>query len=144
MKRGSILDAKALRKEIEDSHNRSREYGISAEERNPNQVSLSPAELEERRVHKGNFLEVVKAHIDEFYDLISPNQFMIAAADDEGWAGLGAVGQHISKQASFDARNYGYAKLKDLFQAIGLFEIRNQDKVIYLRDKKQASQAQSE
>ncbi len=66
-----------------------------------------------------------------------------AAADDEGWAGLSAVGQHIAKQASFDARNYGYAKLKDLFQAIGLFEIRTLDKRIYLRDKKQAAQAQS-
>lgn len=65
-----------------------------------------------------------------------------AAADDEGWAGLGAVGQHISKQASFDARNYGYAKLKDLFQAIGLFEIRNNEKGIYLRDNNQAAQAQ--
>ncbi len=64
-----------------------------------------------------------------------------AAADDEGWAGLGAVGQHISKQASFDSRNYGYAKLKDLFQAIGLFEIRSNEKGIYLRDKKQAAQS---
>ncbi|HLP97255.1 MAG TPA: NYN domain-containing protein [Sideroxyarcus sp.] len=59
-----------------------------------------------------------------------------SAADDEGWAGLGAVGQHISKQASFDARNYGYAKLKDLFQAIDLFEVRKNDKSIYVRDKK--------
>ena len=67
-----------------------------------------------------------------------------AAADDEGWAGLGAVGQHISKQASFDARNYGYAKLKDLFQAIGLFEIRNNEKGIYLRDKNQAAQVQAD
>lgn len=65
-----------------------------------------------------------------------------AAADDEDWAGLGAVGQHISKQASFDSRNYGYAKLKDLFQAIGLFEIRNNEKGIYLRDKKQAAGTQ--
>jgi len=64
-----------------------------------------------------------------------------AAADDEGWAGLGAVGQHISKQASFDSRNYGYAKLKDLFQAIGLFEIRNNEKGISLRDKKRATPA---
>ena len=64
-----------------------------------------------------------------------------AAADDEGWAGLGAVGQHISKQASFDSRNFGYAKLKDLFQAIGLFEIRNNEKGIYLRNKKKAAQA---
>lgn len=57
-------------------------------------------------------------------------------ADDEGWAGLGAVGQHISKQASFDSRNYGYAKLRDLFQAIDLFEIRMKDKGVYVRDKR--------
>jgi len=63
-----------------------------------------------------------------------------SAADDDGWAGLGTVGQHIAKQASFDSRNYGYAKLKDLFQAIGLFEIRKSDKTIYVRDKKSAPQ----
>lgn len=65
-----------------------------------------------------------------------------AGADDEGWAGLGAVGQHISKQASFDSRNYGYAKLKDLYQAIGLFEIQTKDKGVYVRDKR-ASQRPS-
>ncbi|BAN35202.1 hypothetical protein SCD_n01376 [Sulfuricella denitrificans skB26] len=63
-----------------------------------------------------------------------------SAADDEGWAGLGTVGQHIAKQASFDSRNYGYAKLKDLFQAIGLFELRKSDKTIFVRDKKAAPQ----
>jgi uncharacterized LabA/DUF88 family protein len=61
-----------------------------------------------------------------------------AAADDEGWAGLGAVGQHITKQASFDSRNYGYAKLKDLYQAIGLFEMQTKDKGVYVRDKRSA------
>ncbi len=65
-----------------------------------------------------------------------------AGADDEGWAGLGTVGQHISKQASFDSRNYGYAKLKDLYQAIGLFEIQTKDKGVYVRDKR-VSQRQS-
>lgn len=65
-----------------------------------------------------------------------------AGADDDGWAGLGAVGQHISKQASFDSRNYGYAKLKDLYQAIGLFEIQTKNKGVYVRDKR-ASQRQS-
>jgi uncharacterized LabA/DUF88 family protein len=59
-----------------------------------------------------------------------------AAADDEGWAGLGAVGQHISKQASFDSRNYGYAKLKDLYQAIGLFDMQTKEKGVYVRDKR--------
>lgn len=59
-----------------------------------------------------------------------------AAADDEGWANLSAVGSHISKQASFDSRNYGYAKLKDLYQAIGLFEIQTKDKRMSVRDKR--------
>jgi hypothetical protein len=59
-----------------------------------------------------------------------------AGADDEGWAGLGAVGQHISKQASFDSRNYGYAKLKDLYLATGLFDIQTKDKGVYVRDKR--------
>jgi uncharacterized LabA/DUF88 family protein len=61
-----------------------------------------------------------------------------AEADDEGWAGLGAVGSHISKQASFDSRNYGYAKLSDLILAIGLFEIIKRDKGLYVRDKRPA------
>ncbi|MEQ1663141.1 MAG: NYN domain-containing protein [Thiobacillus sp.] len=63
-----------------------------------------------------------------------------AAADEEGWAGLGAVGQHISKQASFDARNYGYAKLSGLFQAIGLFDIRTHGKGLQVRDKRTTHQ----
>ena len=57
-----------------------------------------------------------------------------AAADEEGWASLSAVGSHISKQASFDARNYGYAKLSGLFQAIGLFELRTHGKGLQVRD----------
>ena len=61
-----------------------------------------------------------------------------AAADEEGWAGLGAVGQHISKQASFDSRNYGYAKLSGLFQAIGLFDIRTHGKGLQVRDPRTA------
>lgn len=47
-----------------------------------------------------------------------------AAADDEGWASLGPVGQHISNQGPFDHRTYGFSKLSDLFQAIDLFEVK--------------------
>ena len=61
-----------------------------------------------------------------------------AAADDEGWASLSAVGTHISKQASFDSRNYGYAKLSGLFQAIGLFEVRTHGKSLQIRDPRAA------
>lgn len=59
-----------------------------------------------------------------------------AAADEEGWAHLGEVGQHISKRESFDSRNLGYAKLSDLFLAIGLFEVRKHNKGLIVRDKR--------
>lgn len=48
-------------------------------------------------------------------------QAVNATADDEGWAALGPIGQHISNQASFDPRNYGFKKLSDLFKAIDIF-----------------------
>lgn len=59
-----------------------------------------------------------------------------SAADDNGWAHLGAVGNHIAKQASFDQRNYGFAKLGDLFAEIDLFTIEKRDKGLYVRDNR--------
>ncbi len=57
---------------------------------------------------------------------------------------IGEVGQHITKQSpEFDARNYGYAKLKDLVKSIQLFEIDERKderapniKQIYIKDKR--------
>ncbi|MDQ8205797.1 OST-HTH/LOTUS domain-containing protein, partial [Pelagicoccus sp. SDUM812003] len=49
-----------------------------------------------------------------------------ATADEDGWARLGPVGQHIQNQGSFDARNYGFSKLSDLFAAIDTFEVKKQ------------------
>ncbi|MCS6812311.1 MAG: NYN domain-containing protein, partial [Cyanobacteria bacterium] len=43
--------------------------------------------------------------------------------EDDGWSKLGAVGSHIANQASFDPRNYGYAKLSTLFEAVDLFDV---------------------
>ena len=62
-----------------------------------------------------------------------------ACIGDDGWSHLGQVGSHISNQASFDPRNYGYSKLSDLIKATGLFDTEprgsNQP---YLRDKRAA------
>ncbi|WP_202845502.1 NYN domain-containing protein [Luteimonas saliphila] len=58
-----------------------------------------------------------------------------SAADDDGWSHLGQVGQQIGNQASFDPRNYGYRKLSDLVEAIGLFEVRRQGQMVFVRDK---------
>lgn len=41
-----------------------------------------------------------------------------ATADDDGWAGLGDVGSHLSRtQAGFDPRTFGHAKLSSLVDA---------------------------
>jgi uncharacterized protein (TIGR00288 family) len=62
------------------------------------------------------------------------------AADEFGWAYLGAVGTYVAnRQPEFDPRNYGYRKLGDLIKASGLFEIEERDnpynpgKQVYLR-----------
>jgi len=62
--------------------------------------------------------------------------------DDDGWSSLSAVGAHISNQASFDPRNYGYAKLSSLFEAIDLFETYRKNKAIYVRNKPKNNNAQ--
>ena len=46
------------------------------------------------------------------------------ASDDAGWAHLGAVGSNLIRLASdFDARTYGFAKLKDLVAAHPGYEV---------------------
>jgi uncharacterized LabA/DUF88 family protein len=65
-----------------------------------------------------------------------------AASDESGWAHLGVVGTTIIKQApEFDPRNYGYAKLSDLAEAIGLFKIDRRDKSIVIREERQNAAA---
>lgn len=59
-----------------------------------------------------------------------------AASGDDEWAYLGAVGQQIANQASLDPRNYGYRKLSDLIDATDLFEIKREDKIVLVRDKR--------
>ncbi|MDH4048344.1 MAG: NYN domain-containing protein [Gammaproteobacteria bacterium] len=66
-----------------------------------------------------------------------------ASSDEDGWAQLGTVGSNVAKQSpDFDARNYGYSKLKTLVNAMQLFEVKEQSfgagqpKSIYIREKR--------
>ncbi len=59
------------------------------------------------------------------------------AQDDDGWSNLAAVGVHIANQASFDPRNYGYAKLSTLVDATDLFDIQRRTNGIYVKDKRE-------
>lgn len=64
-----------------------------------------------------------------------------AGQDDDGWVHLASIGSHISNQASFDSRNYGYKKLGDLIRAIDLFELKPLDSgQLLIRDKRRARQ----
>ncbi len=58
-----------------------------------------------------------------------------AASDDTGWASLGPIGSLLNKTANdFDPRNYGFKKLSELINAIGLFEIERRGTLVYIKD----------
>jgi len=60
--------------------------------------------------------------------------------EEDGWSNLAKIGKHISNQASFDPRNYGFKRLSDLIRSIDLFEIefRNNNSELYIREKSKA------
>jgi len=65
-----------------------------------------------------------------------------AASDDDGWAHLSAVGSNLGRLASdFDARTYGFRKLKDLVDAHPAYEVEargganGKPHVVYIRAK---------
>lgn len=64
---------------------------------------------------------------------------VLSTLDDDGWSNLGAVGGHVANQTSFDPRNYGYAKLSGVFEAIDLFDIQRRNKAVYVRNKQRGS-----
>jgi uncharacterized LabA/DUF88 family protein len=65
-----------------------------------------------------------------------------AAKGENGWARVGAVGQQIGNQASFDSRNYGYATLTKLLKATDLFQLDKEGtSEVSVRDIRQARSA---
>ena len=51
-----------------------------------------------------------------------------AAADEDGWARVGEVGQQIRNQSSKHFLNYGYASWTKLIKVMDLFELRDEGK----------------
>jgi uncharacterized LabA/DUF88 family protein len=67
-----------------------------------------------------------------------------AAKGENGWARVGAVGQQIGNQASFDSRNYGYATLTKLLKATDLFQLEKEGtSEVAVRDIRQARPAKA-
>ncbi len=63
-----------------------------------------------------------------------------ATEGDDGWVQLGSVGNQIANQASFDPRNYGYRKLSDLVEATELFDVKRQNQIVLVRNRRSSSQ----
>jgi hypothetical protein len=67
-----------------------------------------------------------------------------AAKGENGWARVGAVGQQIGNQASFDSRNYGYSTLTKLLKAIDLFQLEKEGtSEVAVRDMRSAKPAKA-
>ena len=67
-----------------------------------------------------------------------------ASADEVGWSRASAIGQHISNQSSFDARNFGYERLTELLRATDLFDSRDDGtSSVAFRDKRTAKRDQT-
>ena len=65
-----------------------------------------------------------------------------SAKAESGWARVGAVGQQIGNQASFDARNYGYSTLSKLLKATELFQLDKEGtSEVAVRDLRNAKSA---
>jgi transcriptional regulator of acetoin/glycerol metabolism len=97
-----ILSQAQMKREILASHRRSMQYGISREDRNPDQVKLTPGQLEARSVQNREFIDVASEYIDEFYELLSPDRFMTAIVDREGYilqfSGSAAIKSEFSER----------------------------------------------
>ncbi|HTX71622.1 MAG TPA: NYN domain-containing protein [Rectinemataceae bacterium] len=101
--------------------------------------------LREPEEERGERESAPKASVDLKGDRRVANLLRSAvedAADEFGWAYLGAVGTYIAnRQPEFDPRNYGYRKLGDLIKASALFEIDERasptdpGKQIYIRSR---------
>jgi uncharacterized protein (TIGR00288 family) len=102
-------------------------------------IDLSANGADEREAPTGGApLRVSPAQLKRDAKLVTLLRNAVAAAqDDGGWARVGAVGQQIGNQASFDPRNYGYATLTKLLVATQLFDIRNEGtSQVEVRDKR--------
>ena len=52
--------------------------------------------------------------------------------EEDGWSKLSRVGALITNHSSFDSRNYGYSRLSDLLQAVGIFTLKRDSNNHYI------------
>lgn len=61
------------------------------------------------------------------------------ATDRDGWSHLGAVGHYLVNRNSFTSKNYGYANLKGLITATGMFDMHEDGNHIRIKPTGEAT-----
>lgn len=59
--------------------------------------------------------------------------FRASKADQQGFVGLGELGNHAAKQSGFKASNHGYARLSDLLNDTSMFKAERRNGKFYVR-----------
>ena len=82
----TIIPSHVLQAEIEQSHQRSKTYGINPDVTvNEGQVHLTPKGLKERKEKNKLFFDLVNQQMNELYQLFAGQGFSIVVADHEGF-----------------------------------------------------------
>lgn len=76
------------------------------------------------------------AAVDDEVVRLLLDAYNAAKRDKDGYASLSEVGQRASNRSSFDTRNYGFARLSDLFEAVPGFVVDRRDGGAYVRRKR--------
>ena len=90
-------------------------------------LESSTSNVEKNRVEESEKNGGQKAGMSSKMEIIKAIQTIVTEiSDEDGWAGLGAVGSTLSRRfPDFDTRNYGYSKLTPFIASLKIFEVQS-------------------
>lgn len=95
--------------------------------------ALIKAEKDERRDNGGKGASSSNVLDEQLLDLLF-DAYNASKRDEKGFAKLSEVGQRAGNRSSFDTRNYGFARLIDLIEAVPNFGIeRRSDGQVFVK-----------
>jgi hypothetical protein len=81
----------------------------------------APAEEEDGLAIPQGLPPPIRAKVDDEVIKLLGAAFRAAKRDEKGWASIAEVGKLAGNRSSFDARNYGFARLSDLIETLPNF-----------------------
>jgi hypothetical protein len=76
---------------------------------------------------------VPKGAVDVDLAKLLIDAYQASTRDAQGFASLSEVGQRAGNRSSFDARNYGFSRLSDLFEAVPGFSVDRRDSGVFVK-----------